>query len=71
MSSPSSTPRGRVRVRLADLTATPIIALRTAPDLNQAIPLALERVVPSPHNARQEIARDQAVILNECCRSVG
>src|SRR6266851_237635 len=62
MPSPSSMSRGRGRVRLADLTATPIIALRTAPDLNQAIPLALERVVPSPHNARQQIARDQAFI---------
>jgi ParB family chromosome partitioning protein len=62
MPSPSSTPRGRGRVRLADLTASPIIALRTAPDLNQAIPLPLDRVVPSPHNARQEIPRDQAFV---------
>ena len=63
MPSPSSTPPKRGRVRLADLTATPLIALRTAPDLSQAIPLALERVVPNPHNARRDIPRDQAFLL--------
>lgn len=72
MSPPSRTPPKRGRVRLADLTATPIIALRTAPDLSQAIPLALDRVVPSPHNARREIPRDQAFIeLKDSIRENG
>ncbi len=60
MPSPSAPARLGRGLSLKQLTATPIINLRTDVVLSEAAPVKLDQIQPSPHNARGAIERDKA-----------